>query len=112
MGTTRERITTNIRKGVLEYCVLALLSKRDMYGLELADWLVARGLTASEGSLYPLLARMRQAGSVESRWLTPEQGHARRYYAITPQGRAQLREFTAVWRDIQPHVNELIAEET
>ncbi|WP_327037665.1 PadR family transcriptional regulator [Micromonospora maris] len=112
MDNTRERITTNIRKGVLEYCVLALLSQRDMYGLELADWLAARGLIASEGSLYPLLARMRQAGSVETHWLTPEQGHARRYYAITTQGRAQLRVFAAVWRDIQPHVDQLIAEET
>ncbi|MEV6694858.1 PadR family transcriptional regulator [Micromonospora sp. NPDC051196] len=111
MDNTRARITTNIRKGVLEYCVLALLSQRDMYGLELADWLAARGLTASEGSLYPLLARMRQAGSVETRWSTPEQGHARRYYAITGQGRTQLRVFAAVWRDIQPHVDQLIAEE-
>jgi PadR family transcriptional regulator PadR len=111
MDNTRERITTNIRKGVLEYCVLALLSRRDMYGLELADWLTAHGLTASEGSLYPLLARMRQAGTVETRWLTPERGHARRYYTITAQGRAQLRVFAAVWREIQPHVNELIAEE-
>lgn len=111
MDDARERITTNIRKGVLEYCVLALLSQRDMYGLELADELVARGLTASEGSLYPLLARMRQAGSVETRWLTPEHGHARRYYAITAQGRAQLRVFAKVWRDIRPHVDQLLAEE-
>lgn len=112
MDSARERIITNIRKGVLEYCVLALLSQRDMYGLELANALVARGLTASEGSLYPLLARLRQTGSVETRWLTPEQGHARRYYAITDHGRAQLRVFAAVWREVQPHVDELIAEES
>ena len=112
MDGARERITTNIRKGVLEYCVLALLSRRDMYGLELAEWLAVRGLTASEGSLYPLLARMRQAGTVENRWVAPEQGHARRYYTITDQGRAHLRMFAAVWREIQPHVDELMAEET
>ena len=50
MDEARERIATNIRKGVLEYCVLALLARREMYGLELADDLVERGLTASEGA--------------------------------------------------------------
>ncbi|GAA1625572.1 PadR family transcriptional regulator [Actinoplanes couchii] len=111
MDIMRERITTNIRKGVLEYCVLGLLARREMYGLELADRLVERGLIAGEGSLYPLLARMRQAGTVETHWQTPEQGHARRYYSVTPRGREQLGVFAAVWHDIRPHVDELTAEE-
>lgn len=67
MITDEERIATNIRKGVLEFCVLALLARREMYGLQLANELVERGLTASEGSLYPLLARMRDAGGVTTR---------------------------------------------
>ncbi|MEQ6896706.1 PadR family transcriptional regulator [Microbacterium sp. KR10-403] len=108
MDETAERIATNIRKGVLEYCVLALLADRDMYGLELANLLGERQLTASEGSLYPLLARMRESGSVDTRWESPGGGRPRRYYAITDRGRVQLETFTAVWRSIGPQVDELV----
>lgn len=109
-----ERIATNIRKGVLEYCVLALLSRRDMYGLELANDLMARGLSASEGSLYPLLARMREAGSVETRWESAEASGAsrpRRYYAITPVGTQALALFAGVWRSLTPKVDELLGSD-
>ncbi len=106
-----ERIATNIRKGVLEFCVLALLARHDMYGLQLADELVQRGLTASEGSLYPLLARMRDAGSVDTRWESAESGRPRRYYAITDRGRHQLRTFADVWRALVPQVDALLEEE-
>lgn len=110
MGTDEDRIATNIRKGVLEYCVLALLAQREMYGLELADDLVSRGLTAGEGSLYPLLARMRDADTVDTRWDTPETGRPRRYYTITPTGRAHLRTFAQVWSGIAPQVDDLLKE--
>jgi len=112
MSNDGERIATNIRKGVLEFCVLALLARREMYGLELADELVARTLTASEGSLYPLLARMRDAGTVTTRWHTPETGRARRYYAITEAGHEQLGTFTDVWSTIAPQVDALLKEKS
>jgi PadR family transcriptional regulator PadR len=108
MEEAGERIATNIRKGVLEYCVLALLSRREMYGLELAGALMERGLTASEGSLYPLLARMREAGAVDTRWEAPGGGRSRRYYAITAVGRAQLSLFAQVWGDIAEQVEQLM----
>lgn len=112
MEPQAERIATNLRKGVLEYCVLALLSGRDMYGLELAGALMDRGLTASEGSLYPLLARMREAGAVETRWEQPEDTggtRPRRYYAITARGRELLAIFGTVWGGIAGEVESLIA---
>lgn len=111
MEPQAERIATNLRKGVLEYCVLALLSGRDMYGLELAGALMNRGLTASEGSLYPLLARMREAGAVETRWEQPEDTggtRPRRYYAITARGRELLAVFGTVWGGIAGEVESLI----
>ncbi|MCS3426860.1 PadR family transcriptional regulator [Leucobacter aridicollis] len=113
MDPQAERIATNLRKGVLEYCVLALLSGRDMYGLELAGALMDRGLTASEGSLYPLLARMREAGAVETRWEQPEDTggtRPRRYYAITARGRELLAVFATVWGGIAAQVESLIAD--
>lgn len=110
MTVDQERIATNIRKGVLEYCVLALLARREMYGLELAEELMALHLTASEGSLYPLLARMRDAGSVTTRWHSPEGARSRRYYEITDYGRDQLHVFDTVWRGITPQVDALLKE--
>lgn len=110
MNDAAERIATNIRKGVLEFCVLAVLAERDMYGLELADLLAQRRLAASEGSLYPLLARMRESGSVDTRWETPDGARPRRYYAITDHGRARLTTFAGVWREIGPEVDELMKE--
>lgn len=112
MNDEMEKIATNIRKGVLEYCVLALLSRREMYGMELANDLVQRKLTASEGSLYPLLTRMRNSGSVETSWRTPDSGRARRYYTITEHGQRQLESFAEVWTTIVPHVNNLFKEES
>lgn len=111
MDPATERIATNIRKGVLEFCVLALLARGEKYGLELANALVDRGLTASEGSLYPLLARMREAGAVETRWHHPAGARARRYYAITDTGRAHLQRFTSVWQDITGQVDQLLTPE-
>ncbi|MGO1235425.1 MAG: PadR family transcriptional regulator [Microbacterium gubbeenense] len=110
MDEIRERIATNLRKGVLEGCVLALLADRDMYGLELADQLVARDLTASEGSLYPLLARMQQAGSVRSRREVRDGSRPRKYYEITDDGRAMLSAFAEVWGPISQHVNNTLEE--
>lgn len=112
MITDEERIATNIRKGVLEFCVLALLARREMYGLQLANELVERGLTASEGSLYPLLARMRDAGGVTTRLESAGAGHPRRYYAITARGHEQLSSFTSVWGATVPQVNALLEEES
>ena len=107
---SEERITTSLRKGLLELCVLALLAQRDHYGLELADDLVGRGLTASEGSLYPLLARLRDAGAVETRWESRDGSRPRRYYAITTAGHTQLSASTRVWRQTSAQVDDLLKE--
>jgi len=107
---TEERITTSLRKGLLELCVLALLARHDHYGLELADDLVTRGLTASEGSLYPLLARLREAGAVETRWESRGGSRPRRYYAITTAGRTRLSASTRVWRQTSAQVDELLGD--
>lgn len=104
------RIATNLRKGVLEYCVLALLARGEKYGLELADDLIARELIASEGSLYPLLARMRENELVEPRSVASGAGRPRRYYAITERGTEQLTAFAQVWMPLSAQVNALLEE--
>lgn len=106
--TDRERIATNLRKGVLEFCVLGLLAESERYGLELASDLQGRGLIASEGSLYPLLARMRESGLVATRTEAVGGGRPRRYYTITDSGRAQLTTFTEVWRTLGTEVDTIL----
>ncbi|MFD5214202.1 PadR family transcriptional regulator [Microbacterium sp. NPDC058345] len=108
MTESAERIATNLRKGVLEYCVLGLLADSERYGLELASDLQARGLIASEGSVYPLLARMRDGGLVDTRTEAVGGGRPRRYYTITTSGREQLTTFAEVWRTLGAEVDVIL----
>jgi PadR family transcriptional regulator, regulatory protein PadR len=90
--------TTELRRGVLGPCVLALLAQRPRFGLELVrDLSTADGLLTSEGTVYPLLNRLRDAGWVTSHWKHEEDQRPRRYYSITDQGRDYLAAFRAEW---------------
>src|SRR5215470_185943 len=90
--------TTELRRGVLGPCVLALLAERPRFGLELVrDLSAADGLLTSEGTVYPLLNRLRDAGLVTSEWQDPEGERARRYYSITEAGKQSLTDFRAEW---------------
>lgn len=89
---------TELRRGVLGPCVLALLAERPRFGLELVrDLSHADGLLTSEGTVYPLLNRLRDAGWVTSRWKHEGEQRPRRYYSITGQGRDHLAAFRAEW---------------
>ncbi len=90
--------STELRRGVLGPCVLALLAERPRFGLELVrDLSHADGLLTSEGTVYPLLNRLRDAGWVTSRWRHEDDHRPRRYYSITHQGRDHLAAFRAEW---------------
>lgn len=89
---------TELRRGVLGPCVLALLELRPRFGLELVrDLSDAGGLLTSDGTVYPLLNRLRDAGLVTSQWQVHEGERARRYYAITASGRQSLNAFREDW---------------
>jgi PadR family transcriptional regulator len=89
---------TELRRGVLGPCVLALLEVRPRFGLELVrDLAAADGLLTSDGTVYPLLNRLRDAGLVTSQWQDNEGERARRYYSITQAGRQSLESFRADW---------------
>lgn len=93
-----EHILSHLRRGALEYCVLALLVDHERYGLELARELTHQEvLMSSEGTLYPLLARLRRAGWVSTRWSESTEGPPRRYYAITTAGKDVLARFVPTW---------------
>lgn len=100
---------TQLRKGVLEYCVLALLDREPSYGLDLASRLGRhRVLFASEGTLYPLLSRLRRQGWVDSTWRESTSGPPRRYYELTESGRAALAVFTRAWEPFSEDVRTVL----
>ncbi|WP_265522686.1 PadR family transcriptional regulator [Oerskovia flava] len=101
-----EGILTNLRRGALEYCVLALLADGEWYGLDIARRLGADGiLLGGEGTLYPLLARLRKGGLVETQWRESATGPPRRYYALTDAGRRALDAFARTWAPFRDAVD-------
>jgi PadR family transcriptional regulator PadR len=100
---------TELRRGVLGPCVLALLESRPRFGLELVrDLAGAGGLLTSDGTVYPLLNRLRGAGLVTSQWQTGEGERARRYYSITPAGRQSLAAFRGEWAQFAATVSQVL----
>lgn len=101
-----------LRRGVLEHCVLALVESRPMYGLDLARALHDHGVLDSEGTLYPLLSRLRRRGLVDSTWEESPSGPPRRYYRLTPDGRLALAGFRAEWGRFRSAVDTLLEVRT
>lgn len=98
MMPTTETVLTQLRKGTLEYCVLMHLQDLPSYGLDIARKLGHDNvLFASEGTLYPLLARLRKQGWVRTDWRESTSGPPRRYYSLTDDGRAALEVFSTTW---------------
>lgn len=90
---------TELRRGVLGPCVLSLLQERPRFGLELVrDLAAADGLLTSDGTVYPLLNRLRDSGLVTSEWRDGDGERARRYYSITAKGRWALEAFRLEWQ--------------
>lgn len=101
--------TTQLRRGVIEYCVLALLRNGERYGFELVRTLSAvDGMVTTEGTLYPLLARLRREGVVETTWRESPSGPPRRYYRLTSAGRSVLASFTEDWTRFRDAVDTLL----
>jgi PadR family transcriptional regulator PadR len=106
-------VITQLRRGVLEYCVLALLRDGERYAFELVRTLgEADGMVTSEGTLYPLLARLRREGLVETTWRESPSGPPRRYYTLTARGEDVLEAFTAEWERFSRSVDGLLATGT
>jgi PadR family transcriptional regulator PadR len=100
-------LLAQMRRGTLQYCVLALLADEERYGFDLVRGLAEiDGMVTSEGTIYPLLSRLRRDGLVESTWRESPSGPPRRYYRATAAGRAALEAFVREWgrfRDAVDH---------
>ena len=100
-----------MRRGLLPYCVLAMLGEKERYGFELVQSLSAiDGMVTGEGTIYPLLGRLRRQGLVETTWQESTSGPPRRYYRLSAGGRQALAEFTGSWRRLRDSVDGLLAD--
>lgn len=99
---------TQLRRGVLEHCVLALLEGEERYGYDLVTQLSAVGLLASEGTMYPLLSRLRKEQLVVTTWQESPSGPPRRYYSLTPRGKDALAGFRTSWRELKHSVDHIL----
>lgn len=102
---------TQLRKGVVEYCVLGLLSREPMYGWQLSERLIDAGMIASIGTLYPMLARLRVQGLATAFDQASTAGPVRKYYRLTTEGIAQLELFRLQWDPFVATVLQLVGKD-
>lgn len=101
-------MNTQFKKGVLEICVLALISKKDMYGYEIVQN-ISKVIDVNEGTIYPILRRLTKELYFDTYILESSEGPARKYYRITNAGRENLNELLNEWRDFVKAVDILIS---
>lgn len=96
-----------MRKGVLEFCILLIISEKEVYASDILSKLKDAELIVVEGTLYPLLTRLKNDGLLSYRWEESKTGPPRKYYEITPDGREFLRELTLSWGKLVEAVGNL-----
>jgi PadR family transcriptional regulator PadR len=111
LGVARKPLP-ELSRGVVEHCVLALIEAEESYAFEIVRSLGERGLVTSEGTIYPLLGRLRRDGLVSTMWRESDAGPPRRYYRITDAGRRVLDTFIADWAGFRDAVDALLSRST
>lgn len=96
-----------MRKGVLEYCILLILSQNDAYASDIINQLKKGEMIVVEGTLYPLLTRQKNAGLLSYRWEESPQGPPRKYYSITETGKSFLNDLNEAWNELVDSVNSI-----
>jgi len=104
-----QKWAVQLRKGSLELAILASLWPRKRYGLEILRTLADdSSLVVSDGTVYPLLSRLKQEGWVESEWVTSDAGHPRKYYSLTPAGRRHAAQLAESWSSFAAGLDRLL----
>ena len=105
MDANSENVRSQMRKGVLEYCILCILSRKEAYASSILEELKKANMLVVEGTLYPL--RQKNQGLLNYRWEESTQGPPRKYYVITEKGRTQLAEMDAAWQEMVSSIETL-----
>ncbi len=102
-----ENTQVQMRKGILEYCILHIIARGEVYASDMLDELTAAKMIVVEGTLYPLLTRLKNAGLVEYKWVESKSGPPRKYYTLTDIGANFLKGLTETWDELI-HSTEMI----
>jgi PadR family transcriptional regulator, regulatory protein PadR len=100
-----ENTTAQMRKGILEYCILSMLSRNSAYASDIIKELKEAKVIVVEGTLYPLLTRLKNGGLLSYRWEESLQGPPRKYYELTETGKAYLIDLDKSWEELVASVN-------
>ena len=103
-----ENSQAQMRKGVLELCTLSILAKDDAYVPDIIDKLKTSKLIVVEGTLYPLLTRLKNDGYLTYKWVESRSGPPRKYYKLTPLGETLLSDLKKSWEDLVESVSKII----
>lgn len=102
-----DKVKVQMRKGILELCILSIIKRGDLYASDIIDELKEAEMIVVEGTLYPLLTRLKNAGLLNYRWEESTSGPPRKYYALTPKGEEFLKELNNSWNKLQQTVNQI-----
>ncbi len=109
IGAAMANWATQFRKGLLDLCILNLLGRGEMYGYDLVKTLArCKGLVVTEGTVYPLLSRLKKAALVDTRLVESSSGPVRKYYVLTDLGRRALTLMNAHWQDMAEGVDSIL----
>ena len=95
-----ENTKAQMRKGVLEFCILSILNGKEAYPSDILEELKEAKLLVVEGTLYPLLTRLKNSGLLSYRWEESKSGPPRKYYTLTEIGRGFLKELESTWKEL------------
>lgn len=104
-----DNIKSQMRKGILEYCVLSIISRKDAYASAIISELKESEMIVVEGTLYPILTRQKNQGLLSYRWEESPQGPPRKYYTITEAGKQTLANLDAAWDELVEQISKIRA---
>lgn len=97
-----------MRKGILEFCILHIISRGEVYASDMLDELTSARIMVVEGTLYPLLTRLKNAGLLDYKWVESNSGPPRKYYILTDSGRQFLLSLQITWDELSESVEQII----
>lgn len=107
-----ENTQVQMRKGILEFCILHIISRGEVYASDMLQELTSAKIMVVEGTLYPLLTRLRKAGLVDYKWVESSSGPPRKYYTLTEEGTKFLMELQNTWSELVGSTNQIISNIT
>lgn len=99
-----ENTKVQMRKGILEFCILGIISEGEVYASDILEELKTANLLVVEGTVYPLLTRLKNAGLLTYVWKESTSGPPRKYFTLTGQGKAAITELTQTWKELESAV--------